>query len=117
MSSIRNTVQLFGNLGRDPEAREFESGRKLGKVSIATSDVFRNAAGEFERRTQWHNLAAWGPQADYLMKYLHKGSFIGVRGRLNHRNYDDQNGNHKTYSEVIVDEFISFKQRGKSLPF
>jgi|SRR5690554_2103477 len=117
MSTIRNSVQLVGHLGRDPEIRNLNSGKKVGTVSIATSTSFKDANGEYRRNTQWHNLVAWGPQADYLEKYLRKGNHIGVRGRLTHRQYQGKDGEQKHRTEIIVDEFVSFTPREKSLPF
>ena len=117
MSTIRNSVQLIGFLGRDPEIRELESGRKRGQVSIATSDTFRDSNGVLQQRTHWHNLVAWGPQATYLEKYLHKGSFTGIRGKLSHRTYQDHEGQQKRWTEVVVREFVPLEPKEKSVPF
>ena len=108
----------MGNLGRDPEIRVLNGGRKVGQVSIATSDVFKDDKGEFQQRTQWHNLVAWGHQAEYLEKYLHKGSFIGIRGKLTHRSYESKEGKKTLRTEVIVNEFVPFGSRSeKNLAF
>lgn len=117
MSTIRNSVQLVGHLGGEPQIRELTSGRKVGQVSIATSDFFRDNNGEYQQRTQWHQLVAWGPQADYLERYLHKGTMIGIRGKLTHRSYQDKDGKKKERTEVLVREFVSFTRRPKELPF
>jgi single-strand DNA-binding protein len=117
MSTIRNSIQLIGNLGHDPEIRELNEGRKVGQVSIATSDHFKDNTGAYRQRTQWHHLVAWGPQADYLEKYLHKGSFIGIRGKLTHRSYDGKDGKKAYRTEVVVKEFVSFGSREKALAF
>ena len=117
MSSIRNNIQLIGNLGRDPEIKVFNNGRKLGQVSIATSDVFKDDKGVYQQRTQWHNLVAWGHQAEYLEKYLRKGTFIGIRGKLTHRRFEGKDGQKKLRTEVVVNEFVPFNRRDKDLPF
>ncbi len=117
MSSIRNSIQLIGNLGGEPEIRELNGGRKFGQVSIATADVFKDDKGEFQQRTQWHNLVAWGPQAEYLEKYLHKGSFIGIRGKLTHRSYESKDGKKTLRTEVVVNEFVPFTSKEKELAF
>jgi single-strand DNA-binding protein len=109
--------KLIGNLGQDPEIRILNSGKKVGQVSIATSDSFKDGNGEYQQRTQWHNLVAWGPQAEYLEKYLHKGSFIGVRGKLTHRSFDGKDGKKMYRTEIIVKEFVSFGKREKELSF
>jgi single-strand DNA-binding protein len=117
MSTIRNSVQLIGYLGKEPEIRQLDSGRKVAQVSIATADHFKDKSGEFQKKTQWHNLVAWGHSADYLEKYLHKGSFIGIRGKLSHKTYQDRDGVQKRWTEVIVNEFVPLAQKEKSLPF
>ncbi len=117
MSTIRNSIQLIGNLGSDPEIKVLNGGRKVGQVSIATSDSFKDDSGTYQKRTQWHNLVAWGPQAEYLENYLHKGSFIGIRGKLTHRSYDGKDGKKVYRTEVVVNEFVSFGSREKELAF
>lgn len=117
MSSIRNSIQLIGYLGREPEIRVLNGGRKVGQVSIATSDSFKDDNGEWQQRTQWHNLVAWGYQAEYLEKYLHKGSFIGIRGKLTHRSFESKDGKNNQRTEVIVNEFVPFSQKEKELAF
>lgn len=117
MSSIKNSIQLIGNLGGEPQIRVLNGGRKVGQVSIATSDSYKDANGVFQKRTQWHNLVAWGPQAEYLEKYLHKGSFIGVRGKLTHRSYETKDGKKTLRTEVVVSEFAPFSQKEKELAF
>jgi len=117
MSSIRNSVQLIGHLGKEPEIRELQSGTKVGQVSIATSDTFKDKNGELQQRTLWHNLVAWDSRAHFLEKYLHKGSYTGVRGKLSHRTYQGSDGQQKRWTEVIVDEFVNLTPKEKSLPF
>jgi single-strand DNA-binding protein len=117
MSTIRNNIQLVGNLGRNPEIKIFNNGRKMGQVSIATSDAYKDDQGTFHQRTQWHNLVAWGPQAEYLEKYLKKGTFIGVRGKLTHRSFEGRDGQRKMRTEIVVNEFVLFTKREKELVF
>jgi single-strand DNA-binding protein len=117
MSTIRNSIQLIGNLGRDPEIRILNSGRKVGHVSIATSDYVKDDNGEFQQRTQWHNLVAWGPQAEYLEKYLRKGNLTGLRGRLTHRSFEGKDGKQNKRTEIVVNEFVPFNSKEKALAF
>ena len=107
MSNFKNTVQLVGNLGSDPEIRQTSSGKKVGRVSLATNDNYTDKNGERKKRTEWHNLVAWDGRADYMEKYLHKGSYVGVQGRIAHRTYEGKDGNKKHYTEVIVKEFLN----------
>ena len=108
-------MQLIGNLGRDPEVVELGNGKKLAKVSIATSEFFKNDKGEKVQETQWHNLVAWGNVAENFGKILKKGNEIAVRGKLAHRSYEDKEGQTKYISEIIVNEFVKLTK--SDLPF
>ena len=66
MNTLRNKVQLIGNLGSNPEIISFENGNKLAKMSLATNDYYKNAKGEKVEETQWHSLIAWGKTADII---------------------------------------------------
>jgi len=70
MNSLRNKVTLIGNLGNDPDIKEFDTGKKLARLSIATNESYTNASGEKIKETQWHNLIAWGKTAEIMEKYL-----------------------------------------------
>ena len=74
MSTLRNKVQLIGNLGNNPEIITLESGKKLAKFSIATNESYKNAQGEKITDTQWHNVIAWNKTAEIIEKYLVKGN-------------------------------------------
>ena len=73
MTNLRNRVQLIGNLGNTPEIKDFEGGKKLAKLSIATNESYRNQKGEVVKETQWHNVIAWGKTAKIVEEYLDKG--------------------------------------------
>ena len=73
MSSLRNKVQLIGNLGNDPEILNLETGSKLAKFSIATNESYKNKNGERVTDTQWHNVVAWGKTAEIIENYVTKG--------------------------------------------
>jgi single-strand DNA-binding protein len=95
-----NKVILLGNLGKDPEVRTLESGRKVAKFSLATTESYRDKNGEKVDRTEWHNVIFWGPIADVIEKYLKKGSTIYVEGRIVTRSYDDKEGVKKYVTEI-----------------
>lgn len=99
-------MQLIGNLGNTPEIKKTESGKKLAKFSLATNETYRNAAGEKVKETQWHNVVAWGKQADVIEKYLDKGSEVVIEGKLVNRTYTDKNGTKKYFTEVHVNEML-----------
>lgn len=92
MKNLRNSVQLIGRLGQDPEVKKLTSGKSLATFSIATSDVYRNAQGEKVEDTQWHNVVAWGRQAEIVGDYLKKGAEVALEGKLVHRSYETANG-------------------------
>ncbi|NJN26289.1 MAG: single-stranded DNA-binding protein [Cyclobacteriaceae bacterium] len=111
MNSLRNKVQLIGNLGKDPEIKIFDSGKKKASLSLATTESYSNTNGEKVEDTQWHNLVVWGKTADIAEKYLHKGSQIAVDGKLNYRNYEDKNGEKKTVTEIVVNDIVMLASR------
>lgn len=111
MSTLRNKVQLIGNIGQAPEIVNLESGKKLAKFSIATNENYKNAQGEKVTETQWHNLVAWNKTAELIEKYVEKGQQIAIEGKLTSRSYDDQEGNKKYITEVIVNELFLFPQK------
>lgn len=100
MSTVRNSVQLIGHLGADPEIKTLESGMQVAKLRLATSESYKSANGEWKEETQWHNIVAWGPIAERAGKYFHKGSFILVQGKLTYRDYTDAQGVKKYFTEV-----------------
>ncbi|GGW36336.1 hypothetical protein GCM10007383_21600 [Arenibacter certesii] len=73
MSTIRNHVQLIGNLGEDPKVTILENGRKIARFSLATNEFFKNEKGEKTQNTEWHSIVAWGKTAEIIEKYAGKG--------------------------------------------
>jgi len=106
MNALKNKVQLIGNLGNAPEVRTLESGRKMARFTVATSESYHNAKGEKVNETQWHNLVAWGKLAEIAEKYLSKGKEVAVDGRLISRSYNDKEGNKKFITEIQVNELL-----------
>ena len=106
MNTLKNRVQLIGNLGMSPEIKNLESGKKLAKFSIATNESYKNAKGEKIEDTQWHNLVAWGKTAEIIEKYLQKGNEVAVEGKLTNRSYDDKDGNKRNITEIVVNELL-----------
>ena len=106
MANLRNSVQLIGRLGKDPEVRTFDSGKKLASFSIATSETYKNQKGEKVEDTQWHNLVIWGKLADIAGKYLKKGSEIAIEGKLIHRAYETTNGEKRYITEINVNDLV-----------
>lgn len=106
MNTLKNKVQLIGNLGQEPEIVQLDSGRKLAKFSIATNDYYYNKAGDKITDTQWHNIVAWGKTAEIIEKYVNKGQEVAIEGKLTSRSYEDTEGNKRFITEVVCNEFL-----------
>lgn len=96
-----NKVILLGNLGKDPEIRVTESGRKVANFSLATTESYKDKNGERVDNTEWHNIVFWGPIAEVIEKYLRKGSQVYIEGKLRTRSYEDKEGVKKYVTEVM----------------
>src|SRR5512135_612551 len=99
MKSLRNSVQLIGNLGKDPELKVSDSFKKA-TFSIATTDSYKNNKGEMVKDTQWHNVIVWGKLAETAGRYLKKGSQVAIEGKLVHRVYDTGKGEKRYFTEI-----------------
>jgi single-strand DNA-binding protein len=97
-----NKVILIGNLGKDPELRYLPSGGPVTKFSLATGARWKDKDGQWQDRTDWHNIVAFGRTAEVCNEYLKKGSPIYVEGRIQTRSYDDRDGNKKWITEIIA---------------
>ena len=108
MNTLRNKVQLIGNLGNDPEIITLESGKKFAKFSLATNENYKDANGEKQTKTDWHNIVAWNKTADIIEKYVTKGKEIAIEGKLTNRSYETKEGEKRFITEVVVNEVLMF---------
>jgi single-strand DNA-binding protein len=106
MNTLRNKVQLIGNLGNDPEIINLESGKILAKFSIATNESYKNTKGEKITDTQWHNIVAWGKTAEIVEKYVTKGKEIAIEGKLTSHSYETKEGEKQYVTEVVCNELL-----------
>ena len=106
MSTLRNKVQLIGNLGADAEIKTLDSGKKVASFSLAINETFKNAKGEKVTNTTWINCVAWEGTASILENYTKKGQEIAVDGKLSIRNYENKEGVKVYVTEVIVEEVL-----------
>jgi single-strand DNA-binding protein len=106
MSTLRNKVQLIGNLGNNPEIIILESGKKVAKFSIATNENYKNTQGEKVTDTQWHNVVAWNKTAEIIEKYFEKGNEVAVEGKLTSRTYETKEGDKRYITEVVCNEVL-----------
>ena len=107
MAGSVNKVILVGNLGRDPEARTFQNGGKVVNLRIATSETWRDrASGERKERTEWHSVAIFNENlAKIAEQYLRKGSKVYLEGQLETRKWQDQSGQDRYSTEVVLRQF------------
>ena len=106
MNSIRNKVQLIGNIGNTPEIITLDSGKKLAKFSLATNESYKDASGQKIDKTEWHNLVAWGKTCDIVEKYVTKGKEIVIEGKLTSRSYETKEGEKRYITEIVVNELL-----------
>jgi single-strand DNA-binding protein len=105
MKSLRNSVQLIGNIGKDPEVKSFDKNKKAS-FSIATNETYKNQKGEKVEETQWHNVVVWGKLADVVEKYLKKGNEVAIEGKLVHRSYETASGEKRYITEINVNDLL-----------
>jgi single-strand DNA-binding protein len=110
-----NKVILVGNLGRDPETRYTSSGQAVCHFSLATSETFKDRAGERQKRTEWHRIVVWGKLADVAQKYLKKGSQIYLEGSIRTSEWTDKEGQKRTNYEINTTNFRMLGARSDSV--
>ena len=111
MSRSVNKVILIGNLGRDPELRYTTGGTPVANFSIATSERWKNAEGELQEHTEWHNIVAWRRLAEIAGEYLRKGSRIYIEGRIRTRSWEGQDGQKRYRTEIMADNLMMLDSR------
>jgi single-strand DNA-binding protein len=115
MSKTVNKVLLLGNVGKDPEIASTNGGTLVAKISLATSERFKDKQGEWQGRTEWHNLVAYARGAEILRDYVHKGSKLYVEGRLTTRSWDDKESGKKIYrTEIVIGDISLLSDNGRS---
>ena len=112
MSRSVNKVILIGNLGRDPELRYTPSGTPVANFSIATAERFKGQDGEWQERTEWHNLVCWRRLAEIAGEYLRKGSRIYIEGKIRTRSWEGQDGKKNYRTEIMVDDLMMLDSKG-----
>lgn len=105
MNTLRNRVQLIGNLGTAPEVKTLNGGLKMAKLVIATNETYKNQKGEKVTETTWHSVTAWGNQAAFAEKFLEKGAEVAIDGKLQNNNYTDKDGIKRYVTNIVVNEF------------
>ena len=113
MAKSVNKVILVGNLGKDPEIKYTPSGTAVAKFSLATNERYKDKAGEWQDRTEWHNIVAWQRLAEIVGEYVKKGSKVYIEGRLQTSSWDDKESGQKKYrTEIVARDMKMLDRRG-----
>jgi len=107
-----NKAMVIGNLTRDPEIKTIPSGSTVASFSVATSFVWKDAAGQKQEKVEYHNIVAWKRLAEICGQYLKKGSKIYIEGRLQTRDWTGQDGVKKYRTEIIAENMIMLDRAG-----
>ncbi|MDX1585769.1 MAG: single-stranded DNA-binding protein [Balneolaceae bacterium] len=99
MSSL-NKAMIIGRLGQDPDVRYTQSNTAVANLSIATSERFKDSSGEWQERTEWHRVVAWGRLAEICQEYLKKGSQVYIEGPIQTRQWEDKDGQTRYTTEI-----------------
>lgn len=109
-----NKVILIGNLGKDPEVKYTPQGTPVAKLTLATNERFKDKSGEWQDRTEWHNVVLWSRLAEIAGEYLKKGGKVYIEGRLQTRSWEDKQTNQKKYmTEVVGSDLVLLGGRGE----
>jgi single-strand DNA-binding protein len=104
-TTMKNKVQLIGNLGADPELKTVSGGQHVLRLNLATNERYKAQDGEWKSETQWHTVVVWGRQAERLAGQVRKGAALLVEGRLVHRRYETKEGEKRFSSEVVLNDY------------
>jgi single-strand DNA-binding protein len=113
MASL-NKVMLIGNLGKDPEVRYTAAGTAVASFSVATSEKYKNKSGEWEEKTEWHNVTLWARLAEIAGEYLAKGKTVYIEGRLQTRKWQDRDGKDRYTTEIVGEKMQMLSGKGES---
>ncbi len=114
MNALRNSVRLIGHLGDDPKVRKYDGGKTVANFSIATNEIYRDKNGEKQSETTWHRIVAWGKQAEIVESYVKKGSEVAIEGKIANHTYDDDKGEKRYISEIVVRDILLLDKNGNN---
>lgn len=97
-----NKVTLVGNVGKDPEVRYIDNDTAVASFSVATSESYKDKSGEWQTKTEWHNIVTWRNTAKYVESKVKKGMQIYVEGKLTTRTWDDKEGNKRYTTDIVA---------------
>lgn len=106
MARSLNKVMLIGNVGAEPEIRTTASGKRVAKLSLATSRQFNDRSGQKQEKTEWHRLTAWDRTAEIIEQYVHKGDRLYVEGSIEYSQTEDEGGKPRYWTDIVVREMV-----------
>ena len=109
-----NKVSLIGNLGKDPVITYLQDNVSVAKITVATTEAFKDNTGKQHIHTDWHMVILWRGLAELANKYLHKGSLVYIEGKLKTRVYEGKDGTNKQVTEIIADQLIMLDKKTES---
>jgi single-strand DNA-binding protein len=112
MSRSLNKVMLIGNVGAEPEIKTTGSGLKFAKVSLATNRTFSDRSGQQQEKTEWHRLTFWDRLAELVEQYVKKGDRLYVEGRIDYSQTEDDKGNQRFWTDIVVREMVMLGSSG-----
>jgi single-strand DNA-binding protein len=112
MAASMNKVILIGRLGQDPKLSYTQSGQAVANLRMATDEGYKDKSGQWVDKAEWHNVVAWGSQAEYVSNYLAKGALILVEGRLQTRKWQDKDGQDRYTTEIVANRIQGLERRG-----
>jgi single-strand DNA-binding protein len=107
-----NKILLIGRLGADPEVRYAPSGSAVANFTMATNRSYKDREGNFQEQTDWHRIVAWTRLAEFSKQYLHKGMRVYVEGRVQYRDWQDQNGVKRNTTDIIANDIQILESLG-----
>lgn len=112
-TTMKNKVQLIGNLGNDPELKSVSNGQAMLRLRLATNERYKGADGEWKDNTQWHPIVVWGKQAERMAGVVRKGTGLVIEGRLVQRSYESKEGERRYSTEVVVNDYQLLGAKGE----
>lgn len=107
-----NKAILLGNVGKDPEVRFLDGGVSVASFSLATTENYKNKAGERVSQTEWHNIVVWRHLADLADKYISKGQKLYIEGKITNRTWEDKEGNKRYTTEIVASTIELLGRKG-----
>ena len=108
---MKNKVNVLGRLGQDPEFKALANGMSVVNVSLATSERYKNKDGEVVDSTEWHKLVFWAKRAETAKDLLKKGDLVDIEGKLEYKEYENNEGKTVRYAQIRVDNFLKLEKR------